>query len=82
MEIIGWISSILFCICAIPQAIQTYKVGHTNGISTLFILAWFFGEVLGIIYAIHLGNLPILFNYSVNFISLLVILKYRFSPRV
>ena len=81
MEIIGWIGSILFAICAVPQAIQSYKQKHSNGISKLFLALWFFGEVFTTVYILPKQDYPLLFNYSVNFACILVIGWYRFKPK-
>ncbi len=50
MEIIGWLGSILFAICAVPQAVQSYKQKHSHGISKAFLALWLFGEVFTTIY--------------------------------
>ena len=33
METIGWIGSICFALCAIPQAWKSFKDGHSRGIT-------------------------------------------------
>lgn len=81
METVGWISSILFAICAAPQAYHSYKAGNAEGVSSFFLWTWFIGEALGVAYAVHLGSLPLIFNYLANMSALLVILKYKYLPR-
>lgn len=81
MEIIGWIGSVLFAICGLPQAIQSYNEGHSDGLNWLFILPWLFGELFTLIYIIPKGDMPLIFNYVLNLIFLLVILYYKIKPR-
>ncbi|CAB4174966.1 COG4095 Uncharacterized conserved protein [uncultured Caudovirales phage] len=81
MEIIGWIGSVLFAICGLPQAIQSYNEGHSDGLNWLFILPWLFGELFTLIYIIPKGDMPLIFNYVLNLVFLLVILYYKIKPR-
>lgn len=83
MYIIGWIGSILLSICGIPQAWKCYKQGHGNGLSYAFIWTWFVGEIITAIYVYceHGMDLPLLANYSMNIILILIILKYMYYPR-
>jgi len=82
MELIGWISSILFAICAIPQAYHCWKEGKAEGMSLFFLWTWFIGEILGTIYVISLGNYVLIFNYTANLLALLVMVKYKHFPRI
>lgn len=77
MDALGWIGSFLFAVCAIPQAYKSYKDGHSDGLGWGFLLMWFFGEVLCLIYATGLGAWPLVGNYVFNFLALLVILYYK-----
>jgi len=82
MEIIGWIGSILFAICGLPQAIECHKAGHSRGLSWIFLLCWFFGEIFTIIYIFPKMDMPLLFNYVLNMVFLLVMLYYKIKPRL
>lgn len=81
MEIIGWIGSILFAVCGLPQAIECYKAGHSRGLSWAFLLCWFGGEVFTIIYIFPKADYPLLFNYALNMVFLSVMLYYKIKPR-
>lgn len=81
MELIGWTGSILFAICGIPQAYESFRRGNAYGLTWAFLLMWFFGEVLTLIYVIPKLDYPLLFNYSCNLICLLIILRYKIKPR-
>jgi len=82
METIGWIGSLLFAICGLPQAVKSYKDGHSEGVSSLFLIIWLGGEVFTLTYILDKGGLaPLVFNYLGNLIFILIILKYKFFPR-
>lgn len=81
MEIVAWISSILLAVCAIPQAIHSLKEGHADGMSIIFLWAWFLGEISGVIYVTYLCNIPLIFNYLANLVALSVIVWYKHFPR-
>ena len=74
---IGWAGSILFAACAIPQAWQSWREGHSRGLSWSFLLLWLSGEVLTIAYVLPKLDWPLLFNYGANLACLLVILRYK-----
>lgn len=82
IELIGWLGNIIFAVSGIPQAIRCIDQGHAKGVSRGMILLSITGEILAIIYGI-VKQLPnaLLLNYIVNFISLLIILRYRFFPK-
>lgn len=83
LDIIGWISGFLFAFCGLPQAIKSVRDGNSYGISNLFLLMWTLGEILAIIYVYckHGLDLPLLFNYCVNLIFLVIIIRYKIFPR-
>ena len=81
METIGWIGSILFALCGFPQALQSYKDKHSNGLNWPFILMWLFGEILTLIYIWPKSDYPLIFNYSLNLMFLLVIIYYKVKSK-
>lgn len=81
LEIIGWIGAILFAICGVPQARRSFKDGHSSGVSLTFLLLWLGGEILTLVYTIPKGLLPLIFNYSINIICILIILWFYFFPK-
>lgn len=81
METIGWIGSILFAICGLPQAIQSIRDGHSRGLNWSFLLCWLFGEILTMVYIFPKGDWPLIFNYSLNLVFLGIILRYKLTER-
>ncbi len=78
MIYIGWISTFFLAICAVPQAIDSYKNKHSNGLHKMTIACWFIGEMFGLAYVLHKWDLPLICNYGLNFASCAIIFYYRF----
>lgn len=81
METIGWIGAILFALCGLPQAWECYRTGNSRGLSWGFLGMWFGGEILTIIYVWPKGDIPLLFNYFLNLVFLLVMVKFKIWER-
>lgn len=77
MDTIGWLGALCFSLCALPQAIQSYRQGHSKGLAWSFLLLWLAGEVLTMIYIWPKMLWPLMVNYIFNLICLLVIIRYK-----
>lgn len=77
---IGWLSSVCLILCGIPLALDAYKSGQSN-INNIFFSLWLSGEVFGVIHTINIGDYPLVANYSINLLILLVVLYYKIFPR-
>jgi len=77
-HVLGWIGAFLFAVCAIPQVIKTWKTKSAKDLSWLFLLFWFFGEILTLTYIIIddilLTHYPLYLNYILNIILLFYLL--------
>jgi len=82
---IGWLGSILFAICALPQAIHTFRTKKSDDVSELFLWLWFWGEIFTLIYIFYSdymqGNyhVPLYFNYLFNLFLLFYLLYAKYS---
>ena len=81
MDAIGWAGSMLFALCGLPQAIESYKQKHSNGLTWMFLLMWLWGEILTFVYVLPKMDYPLLANYAVNFVFLIVIIWFKLFPR-
>lgn len=77
----GYIGSICLALCAIPQAMLSYKQGHSEGVSVSFLLLWTAGEIFTLAYVVPKADVPLILNYSANLGFLAIIWKYKFFPR-
>ena len=78
---IAWIGSTCFSLSALPQAWMCYKTKSADGLSWLFLMLWFVGEVCMLGYSAYTLQYPLLTNYLVNWVVLQVILYYKISGK-
>lgn len=79
---IGWIGSLSFGLCGLPQAVKTYRDGHAKGLDTGFLVLWTTGEVFTFAAVIMDAPVPyLLANYILNAIFLVVMWRYKLWPR-
>lgn len=81
LEVVGWIGSVAFALCGAPQAMKSYKEGHSHGISWGLLSLWFIGEVCTLIYVIPKSHLPLIFNYLGNLFFVAIIIYYKIYPK-
>jgi uncharacterized protein with PQ loop repeat len=80
-HLLGWVGSICFAVCAIPQTYMVYKQGNAKGVSAYFLWLWIVGEITTILYVLGwLFSIPLLINYTINLICLGFITKYKYFP--
>jgi uncharacterized protein with PQ loop repeat len=71
----------LFAFCGLPQAIHSWRVKNSDGMTYTFIIMWAAGEVLTLVYVMQKDDVaPLLFNYFANLCFLAVILWYKINP--
>lgn len=81
IELLGWIGGILFALCAIPQAWQSWKRKNSDGLTWAFLMMWWFGELATVIYVHQKDDvLPLLVNYYFNMALLSVIIWFKAFP--
>ena len=73
----------LLTICAIPMAWTAWKRGDAYYINRLFLWTWFWGDFLTLWHLVlNVGwDWPLAINYTVNFVSVGVVLWYSYRPR-
>lgn len=81
LEIMGLIGSLLFATCAIPQAIECIKAGHSRGLNSFFLLAWAGGEIFTIAYVWPKQDWILLGNYFFNGLCVAIMLYYKIRER-
>lgn len=83
MHLMGWVGSMLLAGCGLPQAVLCWRQGNAEALSWGFLGMWLGGEVLtfGYVLSFQAPSYPLVFNYSVNILALLVIFRYKVRPR-
>lgn len=82
-DILGTIGVLLLAVCALPQAIKSYKQKHSNGITAYLLWPWFLGELFTLIYLLDQNPIDwiLVFNYVANFIFVAIIIYYKYFPK-
>jgi len=75
-ELLGWIGSIMLAVCALPAAYSAWKDKRCQ-YDKLFILIWFWGEVVLLGYALLTKQWLLVPNYCVNILSIAIIWRYN-----
>jgi uncharacterized protein with PQ loop repeat len=80
---LGTFGTICLAFSGLPQAILSYRDGHSNGVAQWTILLWVFGEAAMVAYALYFysSDCILLLNYISNFLLVMVIFKYKYFPR-
>lgn len=83
IQVIGYLSSIIFAVALSPQVWRTYKTGNAKALAPLFLHLSFSGEALMAAYIIlqHSWDLPLLISCFMNMLFLSVIYRYLYWPR-
>lgn len=80
VNLCGWLGSIMFAICAVPQAYQAWVDGHAHGVNWVFLLLWLFGEIFTLIYVAPKKHWPLIVNYTANILFILIIVYFKLYP--
>lgn len=83
IDTIGWIGSICFALCGVPQAWQCFRAKNADGLSSLFLALWLVGEICYIVSVwARFGWVDwMMFNYVANIFCIIVILYYKRCPK-
>lgn len=76
-NILGVLGALLLGGCCLPQTIKTIKLNRADDISWMFLMMWFIGELIMIVYVLVKPEIDYLLlgNYGIN-LSLLVPILY------
>lgn len=67
-EVFGWIGTLLFMVCYIPQIVRAYTTKSFNGISVSMWLIQWAAYTSCLVYAITIQSLPLAFGYSIGWL--------------
>lgn len=81
IEICGWIGALSYSIYSIPQAIDAFRCGHTEGLSNGMVILLFFGALCSLIYILPDVTSPLFYNFSISLMAASTIFRYHFFPR-
>lgn len=83
-EVVGWLGSFMFSICALPQVIQTWRTKRADDLNDFFLWLWILGEIFTLFYICYddmmngILHLPLYFNYVFNIIMVVYLLYAKY----
>jgi uncharacterized protein with PQ loop repeat len=78
MTIIGTVGAILLALSALPQLVAAIRAGHARGLSWGLLMAWLWGELAMLVWAVSEDPSPILLaNYGGNAVLVAALCWYR-----
>jgi uncharacterized protein with PQ loop repeat len=78
-QILGYTATIIFSIMILPQLIKTLKTRTTKGVSILFYLMYFTGNIIAICYAILINQTPLKIKYSFALLTTGIYIVYYYK---
>jgi len=81
MELIGFFGTLFLTFCALPELFRTIKNKRCH-LGWGFILMWFFGEILCLIYVLSINNNILLLNYGFNLLVVSIMLFYKLKNHI
>lgn len=80
---LGAFGSICFAASGLPQAIKSWRDGHSKGIAHGTVWLWLLGEGMMLAYALRFYTTDLIFiaNYTANFILVSIIFKFKYWMR-
>lgn len=73
-QMLGWIATFLFSIMIIPQMIKTIKLKDTSGVSLLLFIIYFVANIIALVYAFLIYQLPLMIKYIIALLTTIIYL--------
>ena len=82
-QVLGWIATIMFTVCYIPQVIKTIKSGTIDGVSISLFVIQFLANIVALIYALLIGQPALIVKYAlaIGLVGLVLIVIYQTARR-
>lgn len=77
MDLIAWVGSLLLAMCAIPQALHSWRTRSSASLSWCFLIMWSGGEFLLLVYTLVGEQWALVANYTCNLLCLAIILRFK-----
>lgn len=72
-QLLGWIATILFTICYVPQIVKTIRTRNIDGVSIWMFIVQFIGNIIALVYATLISQPPIIFKYAAALVLLAIV---------
>ena len=82
IELLGLFGAVAFALSGVPQAIKSWREGHSHGVAHGTVLLWLLGEAAMLAYAVgkYTSDLILMGNYAANFVVVGVIAWFKYRP--
>ena len=82
-QILGWVATVMFTVCYIPQVIKTIKSGTIDGVSISLFAIQFLANIVALIYALLIGQPALIVKYAlaIALVGLVLIVIYQTARR-
>lgn len=81
IQLIGYIGSLAYALCGLPQAYMSIKNGNSRGVSRGFAFLSLIGSALSLAYAVPKADYVLMLNFGCNIVVWGIILKYSYFER-
>lgn len=81
-EILGWIATILFTVCYIPQIIKTSKTKTVEGLSFLLLFIQFIANIVALWYSFLITQTPLQVKYILGLIFLAICIALYMKVKI
>ena len=81
-SLFGWIASLCFFVCGVPQAVKCFKEKSAKGMSSGTLFFYLTGELSLMTSNLSMTeyNIPLLTSTAFNILCLLVVVRYKVFP--
>lgn len=69
---LGWIATVLFTVCYVPQIIKTVRTRTVEGMSFLLLFLQFIGNIVALWYATRIAQPPLQVKYILALLFLVI----------
>ena len=81
VEICGWVGAFSYATYSVPQAIDAWQKGRTEGVSSYMVILLFLGGVFSLLSVLPDITSPLFYNFLPSVLASSTILCYHFFPR-
>ncbi len=79
--ILSWLGTLILVFRGYPQALKSFREGHSKGLSSAMLWLWLLGSALLLPHLFLVQDLAVAAIYMANIVFVVVMLKYLYWPR-
>lgn len=79
---IGWVGTFFSIIDLLPQVVEAFIVGNVDGVSTITIFAFFFGNFFWITYGVGIDSAQVLVSSVIQLAAACILLWFKYGEHI